>query len=107
MWEKDDLANIGAIGEQHDKTVDAHAKAAVGGHAVAHGAQVVIIHGMALFVIGSVITAHFPEAGFLVQGIVELSESVAQLKPGYKSFEALDKTRITRQAFRQGRDIPG
>ena len=65
------------VGKNHRQAVDTHAETAVGRHAVAHGAQVILVERMALFVVGLIITSHFEEALLLVKWVIKFGKSVA------------------------------
>lgn len=48
---KKNLANRMFVGKQHGQTVDAGAEAAVGGHTVGHGAYIVLVDRVPLFIV--------------------------------------------------------
>src|SRR5215212_1729467 len=65
------------IQQQHCESVHAHAEATIWRHAIAHGAQIIFIHGVLLFILRLIIAAHFDETLFLIKRIVQFSESIA------------------------------
>ena len=89
------------IEQQHRQAVHTHAEAAVGGHAIAHGAQIILVERVLLRVVGVVVASHFEETLFLIERIVQLGEGVAQLKACCITFEPFHGERITRHGFCQ------
>ena len=90
------------IGEQHGQPVDPDAFASRRRHGVAQRADVVHVHflGDLLSSLGHLLT----EAPLLLDGIVQLGESVAQLEPAGKEFKSLGERRIIGAALRQRRN---
>ena len=93
------------IQKEHGQAVDAHAKAAVGGHAVAHGPQVILVHWVFLFIVGGIVAAHFEKTLFLVERIVQLGKSIAQFKSSNVSLETLHRHRVAGDGLRQRGDV--
>src|SRR5215210_7795616 len=69
--EEDDLADRGAIGEEHGEPVDAQAEAAGGRHAVLQRREELLVGGSGFVVAGLAVGRRHREAPALVVGVVE------------------------------------
>src|SRR6266516_2914317 len=74
--EQNHVANGLRVRQQHHQTIDAHAYASGGRHAVRESADVVFVHLMGFFVSALTFFELLLEAAALVFGIVEFAEAV-------------------------------
>src|SRR5215218_1107049 len=94
--EQDDVANRGAVGQQHDETVDANSFTGRGRQAVFEGPDVVVVHCVRLLIPGGAVRQLCLEPPPLLRRVVELAEGIGHLEPSDIELEALDRVRIVR-----------
>src|SRR5690606_13315740 len=87
--EQHDVADAGAIGQQHDQAVDADSASAGRRHAVLQGANVVVVVVHGFEVAGLLGLGLGTEPGGLVLRVVQLGETVGDLAARNEEFEAL------------------
>ena len=85
--EQDDFADGIVIGQQHDRTVDADAHTARGGHTVFHSIQEVLVQHLCLVVTALTLLHLLHKATSLVDGVVQLGVGVSQLGVADKQLE--------------------
>ncbi len=78
------------VRQQHGEAIHPHAESTARWHSVAHGAQIILVHGMLLLIVGGVIVPHFDKALFLIERIIQFGEGVAQFKARNITFETFD-----------------
>ena len=106
--EQQHVADRGAVGQQHDKTVDAEAQAARGGQAVLQSIDVVVIDLCLAVRLDGLALGHLAlEAALLVDGVVQLAEGVAVLGAVDEILEPLGEGGIIRLALGQRADLDG
>jgi hypothetical protein len=96
VGEEDHLAKVRRVGEHHGEPVDPHPQSAGRRHAVLHGVQKILVHGMSFGVSLCRRPSLILEALALVLGVVQLAERVHDLEPRQEELEALDQARIPR-----------
>ncbi len=93
--EEEDVADGGAVGEEHDQAIHAEAEAARGGQAVLKGGDVVVVDlGLAVGLDGLALSDLALEAGLLIDGVVQLAEGIAVLGAVDEILEALGEGRV-------------
>ena len=105
MRKEQDVPDGMFIGQQHRQAVHPHAEAAAGRHAVAHCAQVILVHGMFFFILCTIVSPHFKKTLLLVEGIVQLGKGVSQLETRGVALEAFHGDSLTRDHLCQGGDV--
>lgn len=86
--EKQNVPDGGGIGQEHDNPVDAETDAAGGGHSVFECSDEVFINGHCLIVAFCFFLRLLFETRTLVDGVVQLAESVAILCAGNEKLKA-------------------
>ena len=100
--EQQNIADGGAVGEQHDQAVHAKAQAARGGQAVLQCVDIIVIHlSLAIGLNGLALGNLTLKAALLVDGVVQLAEGVAVLGAVDEVLKALGKGGIIRLALGQ------
>ena len=106
LGEEDDVPDSFGAGEDHDQTVDAHAHAAGGRHAVFQSVEEVFIHFIGQFV------PFFPVLFKLVHQALTLDDGIVEFRVGRGDFHAVDaqfkdihQTGIIRTPFGQGQQF--
>src|SRR3984957_11989308 len=90
------------IGQEHYKTIDAHAFARSGRQAMRKSANVIDVHFLRQF---QPSLLHLrAETLLLLEGIVQFRKTIRKLHSRYKKFESLRQRRIIRLLLRKRRD---
>ena len=101
MGEQENVTDSGAVGEQHDQTVDANAHAASRRHAVLESTDVIVVEAHGL-VVAEVLGVNLSlEALSLIDGVVQLGEGVSVLVADDEQLETLGVVRIGRLLLSQ------
>ena len=104
--EQQNIADGGAVGEQHDQAIHAEAQAARGGQAVLQCVDIIVIHlSLAIGLNGLALGDLTLKAALLVDGVVQLTEGVAVLGAVDEVLKALGKGGIIRLALGQRADL--
>ena len=104
--EQQNIADGGAVGEQHDQAVHTEAQAARGGQTVLQCVDVIVIHlSLAIGLDGLALGDLTLKAALLVDGVVQLAEGVAVLGAVDEILKALGESRIVRLALGQRADL--
>ena len=106
--EQQNIADGGAVGEQHDQAVHAKAQAARGGQTVLQSVDVIVIHlSLAVGLNGLALGDLTLKTALLVDGVVQLAEGVAVLGAVDEVLKALGKGGIIRLALGKRTDLHG
>ena len=93
--EQQNIADGGAVGQEHDETVNAEAEAARGGQAVFQSGNIVVINlGFAVGLDGLALSNLALKTCFLVDGVIQLAECVAILGAVNEILKPLSKRRV-------------
>ncbi len=103
--EQQHIADGLGIGQEHDQTIDAHAHAACGRHAVFERADVVAVVFHSLVVAAGLRLHLGCEPLFLIDRVIELVERVRVLMAADEEFEAIGELGIVGKLLRKGRDL--
>lgn len=105
--EKQNVPDGGGIGQEHDDPVDAETDAAGGWHSVFKCSDEVFINGHCLIVAFCFFLRLLFETRTLVDGVVQLAESVAILCAGNEKLKAFNDPGIIRFALCERRNLNG
>ena len=104
--EQQNIADGGAVGQEHDETVNAEAEAARGGQAVFQSGNIVVINlGFAVGLDGLALSNLALKTCFLVDGVIQLAECVAILGAVNEILKPLSKRRVIGLALGQRADF--
>ncbi len=107
MGKEQDVLYIRGIRNQHGQPVDADPAASGGRHAVLHGTQEVLVHGMG-FPVAQALHFHLLfEPAALVHRVVQLRERVGEFTSADEQLEPFREIGVVRMPLRQGRYLHG
>src|SRR5215218_10948342 len=105
--EQNYVPDVALIGQQHRQAVDADTDTTGGRHAVHQRVDVVLVNGHRFLVTRLPVALLLDEAGKLIEGVVQLGESVCDLTPSDVELEPFYMCRVARLALGQRRELDG
>src|SRR5207248_2877468 len=94
MREKDHIPDRVIVGKHHRQAVNPHAETTIRWHAITHGSQVVLVHGIGFIITHLRANAFFDEALLLVEWIIQFAKGITDLDATHKPLKPLDRARI-------------
>ncbi len=101
LREEDNISNRLGVGQQHHQAVNANTLSCCRRQAVFQGADIILVHGVSLFITRLFLHQLLDETFTLIIRVVQLGESVRQLTTNDKELKTIDNARVVIVLARQ------